>query len=584
MFFINRLEQSKEKTKETAEALNQANDKLMSAEESANRIEEILKDQEREQQLMEVKLKNLRETEFKSGQTVQDLIHKEKSLLAGIQGSHATLRGLASRISKIDNEMLKQQGILYQQDFILGRLESRLARMQGEGGNSEEKNALQHRVQELKNLLEQTEETYNTMVAELKYLSEELRRTQRATESAKKEKLDLESKLGELELFNDSTLKLFKKLVTGKQDLMVEDNLLKLEVKRLQSLLMSKSADVLTLQKRQMELEQLMKERMKEISVHDQMLSAQIKNSEEERQQIAAELGERKAKIDKLQKRFEIISVTMAPPEGEEEHSQAYYVIKAAQEREDLQRRGDELDAQIRKSEKELRALENTIRLVNDRNDRYKRSMSKVQENSDEVAEKEALEAQLSGAMEKLRIKRHRLNEVEGDLRTMKATMETLEREEASQISLIEDRKTRLQALEKDLNDQQDKLDRAMKMVLKFQKDIRQMKKAKGKTVEEHDIDLRERREFNRTVIASINEAISQNPEMGPIVAMHFHEAGLPPPNEIGGSQPVSETASVASSRSSRVSVRSSVSGGGAATGGSIVRTAQVTIGTILFL
>ena len=70
--------------------------------------------------------------------------------------------------------------------------------------------------------------------------------------------------------------------------------------------------------------------------------------------------------------------VRMAPPEGEEEKSQAYYVIRAAQEKEEMQRSGDELDAQIRKAEKEIQALENTLRVLNSRNETYRKNFSKA--------------------------------------------------------------------------------------------------------------------------------------------------------------------------------------------------------------
>lgn len=43
---------------------------------------------------------------------------------------------------------------------------------------------------------------------------------------------------------------------------------------------------------------------------------------------ISAEFHERLSKIDKLKNRYEILTVVMLPPEGEEENTQTYYVIK----------------------------------------------------------------------------------------------------------------------------------------------------------------------------------------------------------------------------------------------------------------
>lgn len=166
------------------------------------------------------------------------------------------------------------------------------------------------------------------------------------------EEESLTSKINELNLRNDSSQREYRRIRGDKEKLMVEDNIMKLEIKRLREMLFSRADGVLDLEVRRQHLETSIKERRAEIAIHLDMLRSQLRSADDERQQYNSELQSRTAQIDKLAKRYEIVMVAMAPPEGEEEKSQAYYVIKAAQEKETLQRQGDELDAKIRKAEK----------------------------------------------------------------------------------------------------------------------------------------------------------------------------------------------------------------------------------------
>lgn len=67
---------------------------------------------------------------------------------------------------------------------------------------------------------------------------------------------------------------------------MVEENILKLEIKRLRDQLQNRANDVLTLEEKRLLLDTAMKERRQEIKIHTDVLKAQVKTSEKERQKI----------------------------------------------------------------------------------------------------------------------------------------------------------------------------------------------------------------------------------------------------------------------------------------------------------
>ncbi|XP_060558012.1 coiled-coil domain-containing protein 39-like [Ruditapes philippinarum] len=484
----NRLRQAKDLRETLVEKLKIATESNLSAEERAARMDELLDDEDKRQKDIDQDLKYLRDLQFKKMQELHEHQTKERNNEAEIIGSQAAIRNLNSKISKLDTDSLKQQEIIYNQDFSIQQLERRINRMQGERSN-EEKIHLEAKIKDLTDELEQKNNTHTLLTLQLKRLQDDIRRVSRELEKNGSEKNDLTSKIEELDLYNDSSERELKKIITSKQDLMVDQNILKLELKRLRDMLNERADEVFTLEKRRLQLETAMKERHQEINIHKEMLNAQVRAVNEERQQISAELHERISKIDKLRKRYEILMVSMAPPEGEEERSQAYYVIKAAQEKEELQREGDDLDARIRKAEKEIRALENTLKLMNNRNETYRKSFNKVTDASDEMEEKQQLDEQMRAVMDKYKYKRRQMRELQEDLQTMSNTLDNLNRDEDAYVEMVEEKKNKILQLNKELDDQRAKLERVTKQNLRYAKELRSAKKAKGETPEEVSID-----------------------------------------------------------------------------------------------
>ena len=146
--------------------------------------------------------------------------------------------------------------------------------------------------------------------------------------------------------------------------------------------------------------------------MHKDILTSELKAAEEERHQVKVELQVRKNKVKNLRIKYEGLTARNKSSSGDTEaageHSQAYYVIKAAQEKEELQRFGDELDGKVKKCEKEIKALLNTLDHLKVRNKNYRDKFMQGAEGAD-LERKQILEDQCRAASETLFRKRRDL-------------------------------------------------------------------------------------------------------------------------------------------------------------------------------
>ena len=254
------------------------------------------------------------------------------------------------------------------------------------------------------------------------------------------------------------------------------------------------------------------------------------------------------AQIDKLQKRYEIVSMTLAPPEGEEIRSQAYYVIKAAQEREELQREGDNLDAKIRKAEKEIRALENTLGLISDRNESFRKCLLRADDKSELACEKSSLEKQLNSVQDKARFRERQKKELSGDMGRMELRLREMLLDEHNMANIIEKKRVALEQAHRSLTDQKEKVDRSLKQLTKSFRDLKAKYDAGKVSNIERDIALRDLRDLNTHSVQELVQASEKDVTILNSLHTFFSQVGLPPVQTTLASRPGSQV-SLSSSR-----------------------------------
>jgi UDP-glucose:O-linked fucose beta-1,3-glucosyltransferase len=165
-------------------------------------------------------------------------------LISEIEGGEAANRNLKSKINTLDQDALKQRAMLYSMGFGVQQLERKIRRCEGDR-TDEEKNELLSRIKKLTAKLDNGNSRWSLLNIQLKKSQEELRHSKRNLERLEKNKNDISNNINELNLYNESAASQLEVKVKEKENVMVEENILRLELQRLRSFVHARSDEVI---------------------------------------------------------------------------------------------------------------------------------------------------------------------------------------------------------------------------------------------------------------------------------------------------------------------------------------------------
>ncbi|XP_075235703.1 coiled-coil domain-containing protein 39-like isoform X2 [Lycorma delicatula] len=449
--------------------------------------------------------------------------------LTELRHNHAACKGLGKHINEIKREIHHQHELLYSNRHTLTKILSKIAKIKGEKQDIYVKEKLCSKIHELEVIYKEKADDYTLISGQVKHTEEDLRRMIKELESGKKELHHLMNGTQDRGMTVEGGRKKLFSLQETNQQLQVELNLLQWKVSTVMKKLSREDDCVYNLQKQNLELEAAVKERRIEIKAQKDILIAKKRTLQDEKSELKRTTEHLNTKTYQLQKRFEVEVDMLGNREGlDESVTITECKIKIAQEKSELQEKGDGLDTKIRKTEKEILAMENTLKLINASNDAYRKNLSSVDADSPEMENKEALESKFLATLSDLKKQSLILKTIRGCvLELEKSLAETEKTEERLKLEWKAKDKEATE-LDKELFDQQGKLVRAEKQYKKVHREVQSLREHYVPIpFAEKDIETREMQEINKSAIQQLADVAYRYIETAPVINRYLSEKEL---------------------------------------------------------
>ncbi|XP_058447659.1 coiled-coil domain-containing protein 39 [Malaya genurostris] len=501
--------------------------KTLCAQERLRQLNEIVEQEEKQMKILSDETARLSSALYRAQTQLLVMEDEDKLLKIDIVSLESGIVKIKAAMKIQEKEIIRQMEISYNVDYKIEKIAERIASMRGEN-KQEGANRAHAKLMHAEAIYLSRKQNYSLLQAQISKVQIDFRHLNAIYQQDNDDIQRMTGKLKEMILIVEGGEKKLRQFMTENQERLVEKSLLKMRINQMESRVNKQNDKMYTLERHRMELETAINERLIDIRSQKDMLLLKKKYLQDERAQLKADISERTLKIEQLKNRYELSLDLLGKNDDGTIVTATQIKIQNAQEKYMQLREGSELNVKILKTEDDLKALENTLKLMNFSNENYKRCFQKVDDDNPDIQQMQLIQNDYCKALTALK-------SVRTDLVINTENLHSLNEErEESDKGLEETQKIRLDnndvllKIQKELLDQKTKIQRA-------ERELRlAIKAAKAKTNDEdilvtfqRDLNLKELEERNNMVLHQIADLIEVCPEMNPTVNKYFYDKGI---------------------------------------------------------
>ncbi|KAG5319554.1 CCD39 protein, partial [Pseudoatta argentina] len=548
--------------------LEEVENKKLNVEEKTKHLEKMIEHDEKRKYVIIKESNQLQVMILRTTKRIMELENERKILQMEMQSEYKKVDLLNALLVKENNLVGEKKEALYQVSFSLQKCEMKLEQIKGHKRDKSEIEKKQTKIEELQAVLKEKTATYKLLQNQIVSLEHDMKKISTGLLNENDELERLRSKKQDLLLLLDGGEKRLKIAQSRNEEKQVEENIIRLQVLQLERMTSNVSDKVYDLEKYRLHLEATLKERAAEITTQKEAFAIQKRIAGNECSELRTAITDRKSRIRQLQMRYDNSVATIGTTVDGAPMNTAYLKIQSAQERYMLREQGDKLDETIRRTEQEIRSMENTLRVVNVCNDKYRDSMSTVDQDGPEWTEQNRLDEQMHNARQKLLQKQTQLQRLFDKLQKTQNDYTQLFNDIEKSKEEKENKERYLSGIEKQTTEQEEKISRANKSLRKVQKDINLYvsKRDDAVLLQQREVELRELQEQNALVLQDIAEFTIRHVEaeayvkkllIAKNIELPYFPSSIKSPSSTGTIDHLKSTSRISAFTSSRESISS---------------------------